>query len=163
MLTSVIYHVLSYLPARDLKTVRLVNRFLAEIGQKNIFWSDICRLKWSEKLCLTAIPMPAPHIPDPDSDEEEEEITLDEYLNSMESPRDHTYDELKPYTLHDLVQRFPAFHYVEGSWLRAYNLVEQHMQLPYLHSTVRADHFSISDTQWELYLPYLSWAKVMTL
>jgi len=100
--------------------------------------------------------MPAPQIPDPESDDgivsdEDEEMTLDEYFASMKSLHDHTYDELKPYTLYDLANRFPAFHLLEGSWLRAYNLVEQHMQIPYLHSVVRKDHFSVSDTQWEFY------------
>jgi hypothetical protein len=159
-LILVVYQVLSYLPARDLKTLRLVNRFLAAIGGKNTFWSELCRLKWSEKLCLKTIPMPSPHIPDPESDddmhdtnEDVGEITLDEYFDSIESPQDHVYDELKPYSLWDLAQRFPAFHCLEGSWLRAYNLIEQHMQIPYLHNTVRTDNFSISDTQWELYRP----------
>jgi hypothetical protein len=56
-------------------------------------------------------------------------------------------------TLYDVANRFPAFHILEGSWLRAYNLVEQHMQIPYLHSVVRKDRFSVSDIQWELYVP----------
>jgi hypothetical protein len=109
--------------------------------------------------------MPSPHIPDPESDddmqdtEDVEEMTLDEYFDSIESPQDHVYDELKPYSLWDLAQRFPAFHCLEGSWLRAYNLVEQHMRIPYLHNAVRADHFSISDTQWELYRAPFSFAK----
>jgi hypothetical protein len=86
---------------------------------------------------------------DPD-DDENREMTLDEHLESMTAVEDHTFDELMPYTLFDLAQRFPAFHLVEGSWLRAYNLVEQHMEIPYLHATTRRDHYAVSDTQWEL-------------
>jgi len=156
----VVYEILSYLPARDLKTVRLVNRLLSEIGYKNTFWSELCRLKWTEKLCLQTVPVPSPQIPDRTSDdgmdiidEEEEQnpMALDKYLLSMERFEDHTYDELKPSTLYDLAYCFPAFHLVEGSWLRAFNLVNSHMEVNYLHTTVRKDHFSISDTQWELY------------
>jgi hypothetical protein len=153
----VVYQILSYLPARDLKTARLVNRLLSGIGKKNIFWSELCRQKWSEKLCLETLPVPSPHIPDTeDSDDEmysEEEIEpmdLNTYLLSMKRFEDHTYDELKPRSLHDLAKLFPAFHHIEGSWLFAYNLIEKHFEISYLHTTVRKDHFSISDTQWEL-------------
>ena len=87
-----------------------------------------------------------------DSDEEEapEPVPLEEYLLSMKDFKEHTYDELKPATLYDLARFFPAFHFVEGSWLRAFNLVLQHMEVSYLNNTVRENHFSISDTQWEL-------------
>lgn len=161
-----VYQILSYLPARDLKTVRLVNRFLAQVGIENFFWSELCRLNWSEKLCLRTLPVPSPHIPEPDSDdegyrydaqeedeEEVEPIPLDQHLLSMDNFYDHTYDELKPATLWDLATFFPAFKLVEGSWLRAYNLVKKNFSVPYLHASVRADHYAVSDTQWELYLP----------
>ena len=66
-----VYQILSYLPARDLKTARLVNRLLSGIGKKNIFWSELCRQKWSEKLCLETLPVPSPHVPDTeDSDDD---------------------------------------------------------------------------------------------
>lgn len=81
---------------------------------------------------------------------EEEQMTLDAYLLSIQNFEDHTHDELKPASLHDLAYLFPAFHLVEGSWLRAYNIVEYHLEVPYLHATVRANHCAISDTQWEL-------------
>jgi hypothetical protein len=163
----VVYHILSYLPARDLKTIRLVNRLLAQLGQKNTFWSDLCRIKWSEKLCIETIPVPSPHIPQrndyddcdmtdiEDVTEPSSPITLESHLLSMQCFEDHTYDELVPKSLFELVSFFPAFNLVEGSWLRAYNLVDQHMEIPYLHSTVRSDYFSISDTQWELYVSFL--------
>src|ERR1700737_3368393 len=88
----VVYHIFSYLLPRDLKTVRLVNCFLANIGGKNSLWSELCRLKWSEKLCLQTIPMPALHTPDPDSEDdcqtqvEEETMSLHETLTSMDPP-----------------------------------------------------------------------------
>ena len=152
-----VYHILSYLPARDLKTARLVNRFLAQIGVENFFWSPLCHEKWSEKLCLCTLPVPSHHVPEPDSDDEMdsddedvEPMSLDEYLLTMENFNDHTYDELKPATLWDLATFFPAFKLVEGSWLRAYNLVQKNFSIPYLHATVRADHYAVSDTQWEL-------------
>ena len=107
--------------------------------------------------------MPVPCAPDQCSDEDdgienidEQEtgtIALSTYLLSMQNFQDHTYDELVPHTLYDLAYYFAAFHHVEGSWLRAFNLVNQHMEIPYLHATVRRDHYSISDTQWELYYP----------
>ena len=65
-------------------------------------------------------------------------------------------------TLYDLANRFPAVHLLEGSWLGAYNLVEQRMQIPYLHS-VRKDHFSVSDTQWESWVPSIRLGYSMTL
>jgi hypothetical protein len=149
-------HVLTYLPARDLKTMRLVNRLLAKVGRENIFWSELCRFKWSEKLCLETLPMPHPTGPEPDEMEDEKmeakvEIPFEEYIQSMKSFEDHTFDEFKPKSLHELTRFFPAFHLVEGSWMRAYNLVEQHMQIPFLHATLRNDPYSVSDTQWELY------------
>ena len=158
----VVHHILSYLPARDLKTIRLVSRLLAHAGRKNTLWSDLCRTKWSEKLCLQTIPVPSPHVAQQDSDdmnddvkaqESEPPMSIEEYLLSMENFSDHTHDELKSETLHNLAQFFPAFTLVEGSWLRAYNLVERHMEISYLHATVRKDQYSISDTQWELYHP----------
>lgn len=156
-----VYQIVAYLPARDLKSLRQVNKFLAQVGLKNMFWSELCKLKWSETLCLESLPVPSPHIPerDPedewmtDYDEEQEvvePVPLEQYLLTMKDFKEHTYDELKPATLYDLAHFFPAFHLLEGSWLRAYNLVIKHMEQPYLHATVRADHFSISDTQWEL-------------
>ena len=151
-----VYHILWFLPARDLKTVRLVNRLLGRLGAENLFWSELCRLKWSEKLCLQTIPVPSPDIPEPDSDDpvdsddEEEPMTLEEYLSSMEDFRNYTYSELKSATLWELATFFPAFTLVEGSWLQAYNLVEKNFSIRYLHATLRADHYSISDTQWEL-------------
>jgi hypothetical protein len=156
----VVYHIFWYLSARDLKAVRLVNRLLARFGGRNIFWSELCRLKWQEKLCLQTLPVPSPLIPErrdsddemEDSDMEEEPMKLDAYLLSIQNFEDHTYDELKSYSLYDLAHLFPAFHLVEGSWLRAYNLVEHHLEISYLHATVRANHCSISDTQWELYV-----------
>jgi hypothetical protein len=159
----VVYHILWYLPARDLKAVRLVNRLLARFGGKNLFWSELCRLKWLQKLCLQTLPVPSPHLPEPCKPNDEMEIsdmdvepmTLGPYLLSMENFEDHTYDELKPGALYDLAYLFPAFHLVEGSWLHAYNLVERHLEISYLHSTIRANHCSISDTQWELYVFYL--------
>jgi len=118
-------------------------------------------MKWSEKLCLQTIPVPAPHVPDRCSDdddgiedideEQSQPMGLDNYLLSMREFQDHTYDELVPKTLYELAYYFPAFHYVEGSWLRGFNLVDQHMEIPHLHATIRRDHYSISDTQWELY------------
>lgn len=157
-------HILTYLPARDLKTIRLVNHFLAQVARKNIFWSELCRIKWSEKLCLETIPVPTPHVPertdkhddcevmDIDDEEEIQPMGLVAYLSSMENPEEHTYDELVPKSLYELAYFFPAFNIIEGTWLRAYNLIDQHMEIPYLHSTVRCNHFSVSDTQWELYL-----------
>jgi hypothetical protein len=157
----VVHQILWYLPARDLKTVRLVNRLLANVGGQNKFWSDLCRIKWSKKLCLQTIPVPTLRVHEQCSDEDDgmedvdeaqgEPMELDKHLLSMQSFQDHTYDELVPKTLYELAYYFPAFRYVQGSWLRAFNLVDQHMEIPYLHATVRLDHFSISDTQWELY------------
>jgi hypothetical protein len=160
--SAVLYHILSFLPARDLKTVRLVNRLLSDIGRKNIFWSDLCREKWSEKLCLQTMPMPSPHVPEPPSDDEwdgparldeamEIDTSLEAHLLSMKNFEKHTYDELKAYTLYDLAYYFPAFHCVEGSWLQAYNLVNHHFEISYLCARVREDHYTVSDTQWELY------------
>ena len=142
--------------------MRLVNRFLAQIGIENFFWSELCRLNWSEKLCLRTLPVPSPHIRSPtssdderdsDDEEEQEDVPLSQYLLSMEDFYDHTYDELKPATLWDLATFFPAFKFVEGSWMRAYNLVRRNFSIPYLHASVRADHYAVSDTQWELYPP----------
>jgi len=158
----VVFHILSFLPARDLKTVRLVNRLLADIGRKNVLWSELCREKWSEKLCLQTLPMPSPHIPEATSDDTldrlvppAEDIDLDRslesHLLSMRKFENHTDDELRPYSLHDLAYYFPAFHCVEGSWMLAYNLVNQHMQISYLCARVREDPYAVSDTQWELY------------
>jgi hypothetical protein len=165
----VVYHILWYLPARDLKTARLVNHRLADLGRRNILWSDLCRIKWSEKLCLQTIPVPAPRVPDRCSDddieiqdidqEQNEPMGLDKYLLSMQDFQDHTYDELVPTTLYELAYYFPAFHHIQGSWLRAFNLVEQHMEISYLHATLLRDHYSISDTQWELYYPSILLAK----
>lgn len=156
-----VYQVLWYLPAHDLKSVRLVNRLLADIGRQNVFWSDLCRIKWSEKLCLQTIPVPTPRIPCrcPDDDdgmedidgEKSEPVGLDKHLLSMQDFQDHIYDELVPTTLYELAYYFPAFHHVEGSWLRAFNLVDRHMEISYLHATAQRDRYSISDTQWELY------------
>ena len=100
--------------------------------------------------------MPHPSMPEPSDDDmdiTEEEIDIppfEEHLKSIKSFEDHTFDEFKPKRLYDLAYLFPAFHLIEGSWLRAYNLVEQHMQIPYLHATVRHNAYSVSDTQWEL-------------
>jgi len=153
----VVCQILTYLPARDLKTVRLVNRLLAKIGRENIFWSELCRHKWSERLCLETLPMPHPQTPqqsEDDMDIEKPELpTFEEHLKNMDCYEDHIFDEFKPHRLYDLAYLFPAFQLVEGSWLRAYNLVEQHMQIPYLHATVRQNAYSVSDTQWELYYP----------
>jgi hypothetical protein len=157
----VVYQILWYLPARDLKTIRLVNRLLASIGKNNIFWTDLARLKWSEKLCLTTLPLPSPTAPSPPSslyemDTLEPEEPLPDtqtYLREMQNFGDHTYDELKPCTLWDLAHFFPAFILLEGSWLRAYNMIEQHFEVSYLHAMVRQDVFAVSDTQWELYSP----------
>lgn len=153
-----IYHILSYLPARDLKTIRLVNKILSQLGQKNTFWSNICSSKWSEKLCLTTLPLPSATLPSHDDDEDDEmtediEIetpTIEEYLSTMTNFPEHTYDELKPGTLHSITTLFPAYTLVEGSWMRAYNLIERNMSVTYLYQTVRRDNYSISDTQWEL-------------
>src|SRR5579862_9544508 len=112
----VICHILTYLPARDLKTVRLVNRLLSRVGRENIFWSELCRSKWSEKLCLETLPMPHPSMPEPSDDDmdiTEEEIdipTFEEHLKAIKSFEDHTFDEFKPKRLYDLAYLFPAFH-----------------------------------------------------
>lgn len=167
-----VYQILRYLPARDLKTIRLVNKLLSRIGRNNLLWSSLARQKWSEKLCLTTLPLPSPSLPDPSSDDEmttcgpntsddvnnntnnvDHTPDTETYLREMQDFADHTYDELKPYSLWELAHWFPAFVMVEGSWLRAYNLVEQHLEVGYLHSVVRRDSFSVSDTQWELYPP----------
>ena len=81
---------------------------------------------------------------------EMEKPTFEEHMKSMERYEEHTFDELNPMRLYDLVQYFPAFQLVEGSWMRAFNLVEQHMRIPFLHATVRNNAYSVSDTQWEL-------------
>jgi hypothetical protein len=105
--------------------------------------------------------MPSSRVPDKDftsdyEDEDEKPIELEEYLLTMERFEDHTFDELEPKSLYELAWYFPAFTIVQGSWLYAYNLVQRHLEVPYLHSTVRKDEFSISDTQWELYFPLYS-------
>ena len=158
-----VYQILWYLPARDLKTIRLVNKLLSQTGKKNLFWSDLCRLKWSEKLCLTTLPLPCPTIPDLEtssemdtSDSSDDLDTVQDtptYLRAMTNFLDHTFDELKPHSLWELAHYFPAFTVVEGSWMRAYNLIERHLEISYLHSVVRKDPFAVSDTQWELYHP----------
>lgn len=73
-------------------------------------------------------------------------------MREMTNFGDHTYDELKPATLWEIAHFFPAFSLLEGSWMRAYNMIEQHFEVSYLHSVVRQDCFAVSDTQWELYL-----------
>jgi len=156
---AVVFHILSFLPARDLKTIRLVNRLLAHIGRKNVFWSELCREKWSEKLCLQTLPMPSQPIPEATSDDELDGLaedthmtrSLESHLLSMRKFENHTTDELIPYTLYDLAYYFPAFHYIEGSWMRAYNLVNQHMEVSYLCARFREDPYTVSDTSWELY------------
>ena len=151
---QVIYQILSYLSARDLKAVRLVNRFLSGVGGQNSLWSEVCRMKWSEKRCLMTIPVPTPFVPDPEEEMEDvypaEPIKLDKYLLSMENITKHRSDQLRGATLHELACYFPAFHLVDGSWMAAYNLVEKHMRIAYLHATVKGNHFAISNTQWEL-------------
>ena len=104
--------------------------------------------------------MPSPRVPNEDDylsanscRDEEEGMALETYLMSMEKFDNHTNDELKPKTLYELAWVFPAFHSVEGSWLFAYNLVLKHFEIRYLHSSLRKDQFSISDTQWKLYSP----------
>jgi hypothetical protein len=161
----VVYHLLWYLPARDLKTIRLVNKLLSQIGKKNLFWSVLCRQKWSEKLCLTTLPLPSATVPDPEDSSSSSEMDTSDpadvrtipdtetYLRDMTDFQEHTYDELKPHCLWDVAQYFPAFTLLEGSWMRAYNLVERHFEISYLHSVVRQDPFAVSDTQWELYPP----------
>ena len=139
--------------------MRLVNHFFADAGRKNILWNGLCQRKWSEKLCLTTLPLPWPRIPDHDNTDSEipvdtmEPMSFEKHMLSMEQFEDHAYDMLRPAKLYDIAKWFPAFHCIEGSWMRAYNLVEQHMEIPYLHATMRKDQYSISDTQWELYVP----------
>ena len=147
-----VYQILWYLPARDLKTIRLVNKLLSTIGRNNIFWSSLSQLKWSQKLCLTTLPVPSPSLP-PDDDDAKGVADTETYLREMTNFGDHTYDELKPATLWEIAHYFPAFTVLEGSWMRAYNLIEQHFEVGYLHSVVRRDCFAVSDTQWELYPP----------
>jgi hypothetical protein len=124
-------------------------------------------VEWSEKLCLQTLPMPSPPVPKPSSDDEMQDLqcsdedmeidtSLEAHLLSMQKFENHTSDDLKPYTLYDLAFYFPAFHFVEGAWMRAYNLVNQHMEIPYLHACLRANRFTVSDTQWELYSLFLS-------
>lgn len=84
-------------------------------------------------------------------DEGSEPISFEGHLLSMRDFTDHTDDELKPATLYQIAKWFPAFHVIEASWMMAYNLVERHMEIAYLHATVKANQYSISDTQWELY------------
>lgn len=153
-----VYHILSYLPVRDLKAIRLVNPVLGDIGRKNVLWSELCRLKWADKRCLETIPVPAAppaSSEDQKNEKDAERNVLHAHLLSMKDFKDHVFDELVPQTLYNLALFFPAFHVVEGSWLAAYNLVEHHMNISYLHDTVRTNEYSISDTQWELYLPII--------
>lgn len=75
------------------------------------------------------------------------------YLRDMTDFSEHTFDDLKPHSLWEVAHYFPAFTVLEGSWMRAYNLIERHFEVSYLHSVVRQDSFAVSDTQWELYPP----------
>ena len=82
-----------------------------------------------------------------------EPTSFEEYFRSMKEREfgNYIFDVLKPRALFDLAKYFPAYEVIEGSWFRAYNLIERHLKVAYFHSTVLSNRYSVSDTQWELY------------